>query len=155
MSSKFKTNSGFQEKSQVFQDQDLNFKTFSGNSGKSRQFRKICQFKTWIGSRGHNIASRKSASSYNALKKRNKRKLPKSMGLTIHRVLLLSKSKKINCRLEFCAFLASTGHTEANVVPEKLIYRYTYELPAKTHCPDGPLGSIFWCYLGQPSKMAR
>ena len=74
---------------------------------------------------------------------------------TIHRVLLLSKSKKINCRLEFCAFLASTGHTEANVVPEKLIYRYTYELPAKTHCPDGPLGSIFWCYLGQPSKMAR
>ena len=74
---------------------------------------------------------------------------------TYHRVLLLSKSKKINCRLEFCTFLASTGHTEANVVPEKLIYRYTYELPAKTHCPDGPLGSIFWCYLGQPSKMAR
>ena len=72
----------------------------------------------------------------------------------LHRVLLLSKSKKINCRLEFCAFLASTGHTEANVVPEKLIYRYTYVLPAKTHCPDGPSGSIFWCYLGQPSKMA-
>ena len=57
---------------------------------------------------------------------------------TNHREILLSKSKKINCRLEFCAFLASTGHTEANVVPEKLIYRYTYVLPAKTHCPDGP-----------------
>ena len=27
--------------------------------------------------------------------------------------------------------------------------------PAKTHCPDGLLGSIFWCYLGQPTYVYR